>query len=93
MFMSTTDDRDQRLKKNFFASILMGRSGNRKQDFFFLGLRLLQRYILNLRTSLIEPLHVKKALIADGHCNGSGEAAHLCSLARAFAVCSHNTGK
>ena len=30
----------QRLKKNFFASILMGRSGNRKQDyFFFSGLR------------------------------------------------------
>ena len=28
----------QRLKKNFFASILMGRSGKRKQDYFFLGL-------------------------------------------------------
>ena len=25
----------QRLKKNFFTSILMGRSGNRKQDYFF----------------------------------------------------------
>ena len=30
----------QRLKKNFFTSILMGRSGNRKQDCLFLGHRI-----------------------------------------------------
>ena len=52
----------QRLKKNFFSSILMGRSGNRKQDFFFfqalptwLALLLLSEIILKgLKTEMIK---------------------------------------
>ena len=32
--------RSTRLKKKLFTSILMGRSGNRKQDYFFLGHRI-----------------------------------------------------
>ena len=47
-------------------------------------------YSLEMKTSLWEPAHVKRAFIVSANSERSGESMHRDTLARAFAIRTHN---